>query len=54
MSTRIPISPLIFFNVDNSFNIVSTLLKFSVVVLNTIMEGTVSQNIYLGFSFCFM
>ena len=54
MSTRIPIFPLIFLNVDNSFDIVSTLLKFSVVVLNTIMEGTVSQIIYLGFSFCFM
>ena len=54
MSTRIPIFPLIFLNVDNSFDIVSTLLKCSVVVLNTIMEGTVSQIIYLALSFCFM
>ena len=54
MSIKISIFPLIFLNVDNSFNIINTLLKFSVVVLHTIMEGTVSQIIYLSLSFCFM
>ena len=45
---------IIFFNVDSSFNIKDTLLKFSVVVLGITMEGTVSQIFYLGPSFCFM
>ena len=54
MSTQVSIFSLMFLNVDNSFNIINTLLKFSVVVFHTIMEGTVSQIIYLGLSFCFM
>ena len=54
MSTQISIFPLIFFNVDSSFNIENRLFKFSVDVLGIIMEGTVSQIIYLGPSFCFM
>ena len=35
--------PGIFLNLDISFNIKDTLLKFSVLVLSITMEGTVSQ-----------
>ena len=46
--------PFIFLNVDISFHIQDILPKFSVVVLDIIKEGTVSQIFYLGPSFCFM
>ena len=46
--------PGIFLNLDISFNIKDTLLKFSVLVLSITMEGTVSQIFYVGPSFCFM
>ena len=45
---------IICLNVDSSFNIKDTLLKFYVVVLGITLEGTVSQIFYLGPSFCFM
>ena len=48
------IFPFIFFNVDISFHIKDILPKFSVVVFDVIMEGTVSQICYLGPSFGFM
>ena len=48
------IFPSIFFNVDSSFDIKGRLLKLSVVTLDIKMQGTVSQNSYLGPSFCFM
>ena len=38
-------------NVHTSFNIESRLLKLSVVILDIIMQGTMSQNLYLGHSF---
>ena len=46
--------PIIFLNVDSSFNISDRLLKFSVVIIDMLMEGTVSQIFYLGLSLCFM
>ena len=52
--TQISIFPLIFFNMDSSFNIENRPFKFSVAFLGIIMEGTVSQIIYLGPSFCFL
>ena len=45
-STKIPIFPFHFLNVDSSFNIKDTLLKLFVAVLDMIMEGTQSQNFY--------
>ena len=53
-STKIQFLSFSFFNVDSSFDISDRLLNFCVVVLGFIMEGTVSQNLYLGPSFCFM
>ena len=41
-------------NLFFKFDIKDRLLKFSVVVLDMIMEGTVSQNFYLGPSCTFM
>ena len=38
----------IFLNADISVNIQSNVFRFSLVVLNSIMEGTVSQIFYLG------
>ena len=38
----------IFFNVNSSFNIGNKLLKFAVMIIDTLMEGKVSQNSYLG------
>ena len=35
-------------------NISSTWLKNCLCIINTMMEGTLSQNFYLGPSFCFM
>ena len=46
--------PFIFLNVDISFNIKDRLLRFFVVFIGIIMEGTVSQIFYLGPSFCLM
>ena len=47
-STNIHIFYLHFLDLDNSINIVHSLLTFSVVILDMIMEGTVSQIFYLG------
>ena len=38
----------IFLNVDNSINNGYNLLNFSVVIVDMVMEGTVSQICYLG------
>ena len=46
--------PFISLNVDSLFNIKDRLLKFSVFVLDMIMEETMSQICYLGPRFCFM
>ena len=46
--------PFIFLNVDSLFNIKDRLLKFSVFVLDMIMEETMSQICYLDPRFCFM
>ena len=43
-----------YFNVDSSFNIKSWLLKISVVILDMMMQGTVSQIFYFYPSSCFM
>ena len=45
---KILIFTLIFLNADISVNIQSNVFIFSLVVLNSIMEGTVSQIFYLG------
>ena len=45
---KILIFTLIFLNADISVNIESNVFIFSLVVLNSIMEGTVSQIVYLG------
>ena len=37
-----------------SLNIVLALTKFSTSIENILMQGTVSQNVYLGLSFSFM
>ena len=52
--TKNPIFSLYFFYVDFSFNIQKRVLKFSVAVIGIIMEGTMSQILYLGPSFSFM
>ena len=46
--------PFIFLNVDISFHIEDILPTFSVVVLDMIKEGTLSQIFYLGPSLYFM
>ena len=53
-STTNLIYHFIFFNVDSSFNIKIKVLKCSMLVLHIVIEGTVSQILYLGPSFCFM
>ena len=45
---------MICLNVNNSVNIKTRLFKFCVLILDIIMEGTVSQNFYLGPSSYFM
>ena len=45
---------IIFLNVDSSLNIYDRQLNFSVVIIDMMMEGTVSQISYLGPSLCFM
>ena len=52
--TEIVIFPIVFLNVDSSFNILDRLLKFSVVIIDMLMEGTVSPIFYIGLSSCFM
>ena len=52
--TKMYIFPIIFFNVDSSFNIENRLFKFSVGIFDTLMEGTVSEISYLGPSSSFM
>ena len=41
-------------NVDSSFNIYERLLRFSLGIIDILMEGTVSQIFYLGPSSSFM
>ena len=53
-STNILIFSLHFFNVVISFNIEYRKLKFSMIILEMMMEGTMSQIFYLGLSFHFM
>ena len=43
-----------FFNVDSSLNTESRQLKLSVVIFDIIMQGTMSQILHLGPSFCFI
>ena len=43
--------PSFFFNVASSFNFEYRKLKFSMITLEMMMEGTVSQIFYLGLSF---
>ena len=50
---RTQIFPIIFFNVDSSFSI-DRLHKFSVVIIDMLMEGSMSQIFYVGPSLCFM
>ena len=50
-STNILIFSLHFFNVVISFNIEYRKLKFSMIILEMMMEGTMSQIFYLGLSF---
>ena len=46
--TQTIIFSIIFLNVDNSINIENRLLKFSVVIIDVLMEGNVSQIFYSG------
>ena len=46
--------PSFFFSLDNTVIIIYKLFKFSLVILDIIMEGTVSQIAYLGISYLFM
>ena len=43
-----------FVNVDRLFKIENRLLKFSVVIIDMLKDGAVSQILYLGHSICFM
>ena len=45
---KILFSIYIFLNVDNSINNGYNLLNFSVVIVDIVMEGTMSQIFYLG------
>ena len=45
---------IILLNVDSSFNIQDRLLKFSVVIIDMLIEETMSQILYVGPSLCFM
>ena len=47
-TTKFSYFPLLFLNVDNLSNIENRLLKFSVLILDTIVQGTVSHFFYLG------
>ena len=51
---KILFSIYIFLNVDNSINNKYNLLNFSVVIVDIVMEGTVSQILYLGPTSYFM
>ena len=46
--------PFIILNLDNSVIIICKLFKFGVVILDIIMEGTVSQICDLGLNYFFM
>ena len=48
------IFPLIFFNKDIFLNKLHTVFKIDMLILDTIMEGTMSQNFDLGPRFYFM
>ena len=43
-----------FLNMDISLNIYTTVMKFEKGALNIALEGSVSQNFYLGLSFYFI
>ena len=43
-----------FLNVDNLINIAHNLINLSVLILDMLMEGTLSQNVELCLSFSFM
>ena len=45
---------LYFVNKNISFNIPWRILKFEILINEGYMEGTMSQNFYLGLSFCFI
>ena len=45
---------LYFVNKNISFNIPWRILKFEILINEGYMEGTMSQNFYLGPSFCFI
>ena len=51
---KLPLFSIIVFNVDNSSNIGNRLFKVSVMIIDMLMEGTVSQIFYLGLGLYFM
>ena len=51
---KLPFFSIIFLNVDSSFNIINRLFKFSLVIIDMLMEGTASQIFYLGLGLYFM
>ena len=51
---KLPFFSIIFLNVQSSFNIINRLFKFSLVIIDMLMEGTVSQIFYLGLCLYFM
>ena len=54
MVQKFPFFAIIFLNVDHSVNVYPKLFKFGVLILDIIMEGTMSQILYLGPSSYFM
>ena len=54
MVQKFPFFAIIFLKVDNSVTVDPRLFKFGVLILDIIMEGTVSQICYLGPSSYFM
>ena len=51
---KIKIFHVIFFNKDISITVADIILKFCMVVLHILPEGSLSQIVYLGPSFYFM
>ena len=51
---KLPFFSIIFLNVDSSFNIINRLFKFALVIIDILMEGTVSQIFYPGLGLYFM
>ena len=51
---ELPFFPIIFLNVDSSFNIGNRLFKLSVVIIDVLKKGTVSHIFFLGLSSYFM